>query len=138
MPRSLLPPFLLLAACSSPTEPTTTATMDFRSTILFGIPTLAPTAVGSEGEILVSGVIHTVGTGFTFTATLSVSAGNEITVEIDGRDNAPGLPFPVQNYYRGAIRKLAPGDYDVSIVYDIHHPAPGRRERVFHQTVRVK
>jgi hypothetical protein len=128
---------LLLAACGSSTGPTQQPSLEFESEILFGIPTLATTAVGSEGMIQVTGVIHTIGTGFTLTGTVTVTGPNALTLEIDAYDNKPGVYFPVQNFYRAELRLLAPGDYDLSVNHNIHSPAPGLRERVYHQTVHV-
>lgn len=128
---------LLLAGCGSTTEPVTQPSLQFESHILAGIPTLATTAVGSEGMILVTGVIHTEGTGFTLTGMVSLSASHALTLEITAQDNAPGNFFPVQNYYQARLQQLPKGDYDLSVTHNIRAPAPGSRERVYHQTVHV-
>ena len=107
------------------------------SNILFGIPTQPTTAVGSEGMIEITGVMPTAGSGFTLSGKVTLTSANELTLEIDAYDNAPGGPFPVQNYYRARLRMLAPGDYAVQVIHNIHEPAPGLRERVYRQSVHV-
>jgi hypothetical protein len=133
---SLLLP-LLVAGCGSPTASTPKPTLEFISSILIGIPTLPAAAVGTEGMIEVTGVIHTDGTGFSLSGAVTLTGQHTLTLEIEAQDNAPGEPIPSQNYYRARLRMLAPGDYDLSVIYDIHSPPPGLRQRVFHETVHV-
>jgi hypothetical protein len=128
---------LLLAACGSPTGPSMQPDLEFESGIVFGIPTLPTVAVASEGMIVVTGVIPTLGSGFTLSPNLSLTAGNTLTLDINVTETATGFGFPAQNFYRARMRSLAPGDYDLSVIHSIHDPSPLRRERVYHQTVRV-
>jgi hypothetical protein len=127
---------LFFLGCSS-TAPNELPSLQFESQVQPGIPTLPPSAVGGEGTIMITGVIHTESTGFTLRGKVTVSGPNALLLEVDAEDNAPGLPFPVQNLYRAKVGLLAPGDYDLSINHNIHDPAPGSRLRVFHQTVHV-
>jgi hypothetical protein len=87
--------------------------------------------------IKVTGVVHTEGTGFTLRGRVSVTGPNALTLDVDAEDNAPGLPFAVQNLYHATLGRMAPGDYDLSINHNIHDPAPGTHLRVYHQTVHV-
>jgi len=128
---------LLLAGCGSTTEPTKQPSLHFASQHVFGFPTLATAAVGGEGTIVVTGIIHTVGTGFSLTAHVSLTAPNAIILEITVQDNKTGDPLPVQNYYEADLGMLTPGDYDLSVIHNIRDPAPGSRLRVYHQTVHV-
>jgi hypothetical protein len=136
MRRSLLVLPLLLLGCSS-TAPSDQPSLRFESQVQPGIPTNPPSAVGGQGTIMITGVIHTESTGFTLRGKVTVSAPNVLLLEVDVEDNAPGLPFPVQNLYRATVGLLAPGNYDLSINHNIHDPAPGSRLRVYHQTVHV-
>jgi len=136
MGRSLLVLPLLVLGCSS-TGPNDLPSLHFESQVQPGIPTLPPSAVGGTGTIMITGVIHTESTGFTLRGRVTVPEPNVLLLEVDAEDNAPGLPFPVQNLYRATLGLLAPGDYDLSVTHNIHDPAPGSRLRVYHQTVHV-
>ena len=127
---------LLLAACGSPTEPNHPR-LKFENGVVFGIPTLPITAVGGSGSILVSGVIQTATGGFSLFADLHAGAGNALTLQVDVYLTGPGLNFLTQNFYRAELQSLLPGDYDLSVIHVLHDPSPLRRERVYHQTVRV-
>ena len=136
MPRHSLVAVVLLAACGS-TAPNRVSSLVFESTVLAGIPTLPTSAVPTPGMIEITGVIPTIGTGFRLSGKVTLTRANQLTLVIDAYDNAPGAPFPAQNLYKARLGQLAPGDYDVSVIHDVHEPAPGVRERVFHPTVHV-
>lgn len=127
---------LLIAACGSPTEPNH-PTLRFENQVVFGIPTLPTTAVGGNASILVTGVIQTTSSGFSLFGGLQAGTGHALTVQIDVYLTGPGFNFLTQNFYRAQVGSLAPGDYDLSVIHVIHDPLPLRRERVYHQTVRV-
>lgn len=136
MRRLSLVSSLFVLGCSS-TAPSDLPSLRFESQVQPGIPTLPPSAVGGQGTIMITGVIHTESTGFTLRGKVTLSGPNALLLEVDAEDNAPGLPFPVQNLYRATVGLLAPGDYDLSVNHNIHDPAPGSRLRVYHQTVHV-
>jgi hypothetical protein len=127
---------LVLAACGSPTEPNF-PTLVFENGVVFGIPTLPITAVGGTGSIVVSGVIQTDGGGYSLFADLHPGPSNLLTLQVDVYLTGPGFHFLTQNFYRARLQSLAPGDYDLSVIHVLHDPAPGRRERAYHQTVHV-
>lgn len=129
---------LLLAACNGPTEPSTAPRLDFESGIVFGISTLPTAAVVTEGTILVTGVIPTLGAGYTLRGVLLQGTGNSLILEIHVTETSVGFGFPAQNFYRARLRSLAPGEYQLSVIHVIHDPAPLRRERVYNETIRVE
>lgn len=134
-----LPFFALLGAalaCGSPTEPSTPS-LDFEAGIVFGIPTLPTTAMPEQGGILVTGVFQTATTGYALFATLSVPGPRSLRIDVDAHETAPGLVFTTQNYYRGRIRDLAPGDYDLSVYHKDRNRPEVPSLSVYHQLVRV-
>lgn len=130
------PLVLLLAACGLPTE-SNLPTLQFENGVVFGIPTLPTTAAGGSGSILITGVVQTARGGFSLFGDLHPGTGNTLTLQIDVQLTGPGFNVLTQNYYRAQVRSLAPGDYELSVVHVLHDPGPLRRERVYHQTVRV-
>lgn len=128
---------LFLAACGSPTAPNR-PTIEMESGVVFGIPTLATEARVEAGNLIVTGVLQTPSTGYTLLATVTLTGTSTLVLEIHAYDNAPGVPFTAQNYYRATVRSLSPGDYDLSVVHVHHAPSPGFSARVYHDTVRIR
>jgi hypothetical protein len=131
-----LPLLVLLAACDSPASPAQPE-LEFENGVVFGIPTLPITAVGSTGAIVVSGVIQTSSTGYSFFPTLRLGEANALTLEIDVQQTSAGFNFPTQNFYRARVLTLAPGDYVVTVIHQLRVPPPLRRFTVLRDTVRV-
>jgi hypothetical protein len=128
---------LLLAACDSPTAPSR-PTIELDSGIVFGIPTL-PTAVRVEdGAVIVTGVLQTPSTGYTLLGSVTLTGASTVVLEIHAYDNAPGVPFQSQNYYRATVRNLAPGDYDLSVIHVHHAPSPGFSRLTYRDNVSVR
>lgn len=127
---------ILLAACGSPTG-TGAPILSFTGQVVFGIPTLATRAEYQDGGIKVTGVLQTPTADYTLSGTLSVIGSRQLSLEIDADKTRSGAPpFPVQNYYEGRIRNLAPGDYDLEVIHTLH-TAQVQSAQVFRQNVRV-
>ena len=110
--------------------------MQLTGTIVFGIPTLATTALTQPGGIDVTGVLPTPSAEYTLFGKLDASTQGRLIVEVTAYNNRPGAPFPVQNYYVGRIRNLLAGTYEIQ-VYEILHATQVRTELVLRDTVQV-
>lgn len=131
--RSFL--LLLAVACGSPTGPGG-PTLQLTGSVVFGIPTLATTAVIQPGGVDVTGVIPTPSAEYTLFGKLDASTAGRLIVEVTAYNNRPGAPFPVQNYYVGRIRHLPAGAYELQ-VFEILHATQVHSELVLRDTIQV-
>lgn len=125
------------AACGSTTGPSDVE-VEFKSEIVFGIPTLPTAARMQSGALVITGVVQTPGTGYNLLGEFTRLPGRRLQLEVHAYDNAPGVPFTSQMYYRAIIRNLAAGPYDLLVLHNHHAPSPGRIVQAYHDTVRVE